>query len=115
MTHTLKELWQKSAQSYHDLTAIKYLDHKNICQVSYNELDEMISMIGRGLAVKDYSASHIAIIGESSHMWVASYFGIVTGDNIAVPLDASLPEDEITELINRADCEALNCNKKTCR
>ena len=112
MTHTLKELWQKSAQSYHDLTAIKYLDHKNICQVSYNELDEMISMIGRGLAVKDYSASHIAIIGESSHMWVASYFGIVTGDNIAVPLDASLPEDEITELINRADCEALFVSPK---
>jgi long-chain acyl-CoA synthetase len=112
MTHTIKDLWQKSALSYPDLTAIKYLDHKNICRVSYRELDEMISMIGRGLLVKDYSSSHIAIIGESSYMWVASYFGIVTGGNIAVPLDASLPEDEITDLINRADCEALFVSPK---
>lgn len=112
MTHTLKDLWQKSALSYQDLTAIKYLDHKNIRTVSYSELDDMISMIGRGLLVKDYSSSNIAIIGESSYMWVASYFGIVTGGNVAVPLDASLPEDEIIDLINRADCEGLFVSPK---
>lgn len=112
MTHTLKDLWQKSALSYQDLTAIKYLDHKNIRTVSYSELDDMISMIGRGLLVKDYSSSNIAIIGESSYMWVASYFGIVTGGNVAVPLDASLPKDEIIDLINRADCEGLFVSPK---
>ena len=51
--------------------------------------------------------SHIALIGATSYLWIASYFGIVDGGNVAVPLDVSLPAEELCELIDRADVTIL--------
>ncbi|MBE5836283.1 MAG: acyl-CoA thioester hydrolase, partial [Butyrivibrio sp.] len=85
MKHSLKELWAQAASRYSDMTAIKWLDHKDIHSVRYQELDDDIDRIGRGLAANGYDHAHIAIIGESSTFWIAAYLGIVTGNNVAVP------------------------------
>ena len=45
--------------------------------------------------------------GATSYLWIASYFGIVDGGNVAVPLDVSLPAEELCELIDRADVTIL--------
>lgn len=47
------------------------------------------------------------MIGATSYLWIASYFGIVDGGNVAVPLDVSLPAEELCELIDRADVTIL--------
>ena len=112
MKHTLRELWSQAASRYSDMTAIKWLDHKDIHSIRYQELDDDIDKIGRGLAANGYDHAHIAIIGESSTFWIAAYLGIVTGNNVAVPLDAALPTDELVELIGRADCEGLFLSPK---
>ena len=112
MKHTLRNLWEQAAASYSDMTAVKWLEHKDISSISYRELSEDIDRIGRGLSASGYDNDHIAIIGESSMFWIASYLGIVTGNNVAVPLDAALPINELTELINRADCRGLFLSPK---
>jgi len=108
----LRQLWSASAANYSQIPAIKWLDRKDICECSYEELNDMISKIGRGLAAAGYSGSHIAIIGESSVYWMASYLAIVTGNNVAVPLDANLPAEDLVDLINRSDSEALIISPK---
>ncbi len=109
---TIRDLWSKAAASYPDIPAVKWLSGKNICEKNYLEINDNINKIGRGLSAMNYSHSHIALIGESSHYWISCYLGIVTGNNIAVPLDANLPAEELCELINRSDSEALFISPK---
>lgn len=108
----LRELWSASAASFAQIPAVKWLDHKEICECSYEELNDNINKISRGLAAAGYSGSHIAIIGESSAYWITSYLAIVTGNNAAVPLDANLPAEDLVDLINRSDSEALIISPK---
>ena len=50
---------------------------------------------------------HIAILGASSYAWITAYYGTVISGSIAVPLDANLPEEDLCELIDRADATTL--------
>ena len=49
----------------------------------------------------------MAVIGATSYPWLVAYFGTVNCGSVAVPLDASLPAEELCELIDRADVTVL--------
>ena len=59
------------------------------------------------LAAIGEQGKHIAVIGPNSYSWVVAYFGIVDSGSVAVPLDANLPDEDLCELINRADVTTL--------
>ena len=44
----------------------------------------------------------IAIIGENRYEWEIAYLAIVCGVGIVVPLDRSLPENELEKLVERS-------------
>lgn len=54
----------------------------------------------------------IAVIGENRYEWGLSYLAITCGTGIVVPLDKSLPENEIQSLIERSEVEAICYSKK---
>ena len=45
--------------------------------------------------------------GMTSYPWLVAYLGTVNSASVAVPLDVSLPAEEMCELINRADVTVL--------
>lgn len=47
--------------------------------------------------------AHIAITGMTSYPWLVAYLGTVNNAGVAVPLDVSLPAEDMCELIDRAD------------
>ena len=50
---------------------------------------------------------HIALLGENSYAWIASYFAIVNGGNVVVPIDNQNTPDDIARLVKRADVSLL--------
>ena len=62
-----------------------------------------------GMGLKD---SKIAVTGENSHRWALSYFTVVTGVGVIVPIDKSLQIGEIDNLLRRADVELLFVSPK---
>lgn len=50
---------------------------------------------------------HAGVIGATSYNYLASYIGAMIGGNTGVPIDAQLSPDDIAELLDRADVEAL--------
>ena len=54
----------------------------------------------------------IALIGENRYEWGLSYLAIVCGTGVVVPLDKSLPENEIKSLIERSGAEAICYSQK---
>lgn len=109
---TIGELWEKALNSYADRPAVRWLEKKNVKERSYGELGEDICAVRSGLAEEGFHKDHIALIGTSSVEWVTAYFAITTGDNVAVPLDAGLPAEDLIELLNRAHAKALFLSPK---
>lgn len=108
----LRTLWDNAAHNYHDLPAVRWLEKKEIKEATYGDLNKKVENIRAGLAAGGFNGAHIALIGESSLSWIASYLGIVTGNNVAVPLDALLPAEDLIELLVRAEVQVLFVSPK---
>lgn len=108
----IRDILEESARKHADIKAVKWLAKKEIQERSYRELAENIAMVRKGLLAEGFQGKHIALIGASSVEWIESYLGIITGRNVAVPLDANLPGEDLVDLIDRSDSEGLFLSPK---
>ncbi len=107
MGSLIRDIIEESGKKYSEFTAVKWLNKKEILAKSYHEMAQDIVAIRKGLLAEGFEGKHIALIGGSCVEWIESYLGIVTGRATAVPLDAGLPAEDLIDLINRSDSEAL--------
>ena len=108
----IRNMIEESSRKYADIKAVKWLQKKEILDISYAELMNDVVTVRKGLMSEGFAGKHIAIIGSSSVEWIESYLAVITGKTVAVPLDAALPEEELIELINRSDAEGLFLSPK---
>ena len=108
----IREILEESVQKFGEVKAVKWLNRKEVLERSYSEMLRNVISIRKGLLAEDFAGKHIALIGTSSVEWIESYLGIITGCATAVPLDAALPCEELIDLINRSDSEALFLSPK---
>ena len=106
------EIWDEALKNYAENPAVRWLIKKDVAERSYKELGDDIYAIRKGLSTKGYHSAHIALIGTASVEWIGAYLAITTGDNVAVPLDAGLPAEDLLELLQRSDSEALFISPK---
>ena len=115
VSSTIRELIINAEASYGDMDAFRYKaksdnqDGKKTVVVdkTYTELKQDTEKFSAALEAIGEKNAHVAILGASSYEWVVAYLGTVNGGNVAVPLDAQLPPEEICELLDRADVTAL--------
>lgn len=112
MGKLIRDILEESAGKYSGIAAVKWLKKKDILERSYKELMENVVAVRKGIQAEGFAGKHIALIGVSSVEWIESYLGIITGNTVAVPLDAGLPLEDLTDLLNRSDSEALFLSPK---
>ena len=101
---TIREILVQSCKKYGNADAIRYKEGKNsITSRSYYELKSDSERFSAVLHALGEQGSHIALTGMTSYSWLITYFGTVNSGSVAVPLDVSLPAEEMCELIDRAD------------
>ncbi len=108
----VRDIIEESEKKYADIIAVKWLKKKEIFERSYQELMEHVVNLRKGLFAEGFQGKHIALIGSSSVAWIESYLAVMSGKTVAVPLDAGLPGEDLIELINRSDSEALFLDPK---
>lgn len=106
------DILEESEKKFSEIRAVRWLKKKEIYEISYRAIMENVRAVRNGLSEEGFLGKHIALIGSSSVEWIESYLGIITGKTVAVPLDAMLPIEDLTELINRSDSEALFLSPK---
>ena len=79
---------------------------------THKEIRDMIDYLGTALISLGLKDKRIAVIGENRYEWELAYMSVVCGTGIVVPLDKSLPENELEELIERSQVEAIFYSKK---
>ena len=72
----------------------------------------MINGLGTALIHMGLKGKRIAVIGENRYEWEIAYLAIATGTGVVVPLDKSLPENELRNLIERSGVEAIFYTQK---
>ena len=67
----------------------------------------MIDNLGTALISLGLKNKRIAIIGENRFEWEIAYLAVVCGVGTVVPLDKSLPENELRKVIARSEVEGI--------
>ena len=80
--------------------------------VTHEEFRNMVDYLGTALISLGLKDKRIAIIGENRFEWCLSYLAVACGTGVVVPLDKSLPENELSELVARSEVEAIFYSKK---
>ena len=109
----LKDMLNKTGKLYADRPAYKIKVEEGKYQTyTHKEVRDMINNLGTALINLGLKGKRIAVIGENRYEWEIAYLSIVCGTGIVVPLDKSLPANELELLIERADIEAIFYTKK---
>ncbi len=104
----LRELVKESAKNYGNAPGFKYKDRDGkIVEKTYSEFDVDIDSLGTALINLGLKGKRISILSENRYEWGVSYFAVVNGAGIAVPLDKYLQENEVVNLIGRGKVEAI--------
>lgn len=108
----IRDILEESEKNYSEISAVKWLKKKEIHERNYKELMNNVITLRKGLLAEGFTGKHISLIGTSSVEWIESYLSIITGNTVAVPLDAGLPVEDLIDLINRSDSEGLFLSPK---
>ncbi len=109
----LKDMLNKTRELYGEKTAYKIKIEKDKYKTfTHNEVRDMVNYLGTSLIHLGLKGKRIAIIGENRYEWEIAYLSIVCGTGVVVPLDKSLPENELEDLIERSGIEAIFYAKK---
>ena len=110
----IKDMLKKSGEQFGDRPA--YIFKTDVPgkfrEMSHKEYREQVDALGTALIDLGLKDKRIAVISDNRYEWGMAYLATVCGTGIVVPLDKSLPENEIESLINRSEVEAIFYSNK---
>ena len=108
-----RELVHLYKTTYKDQTAFEYKltpDSSEYITKSYEQFASDIENLGAYLLKNN--CKRIAVIGNNRYEWCVTYLGTTTAGLVIVPLDKSLPDNEIIGLIRRAKVDTIVFDNK---
>ncbi len=101
----LNELVIASAKKYDEkiLYRCENITYKNFCSKVQALKNALINM--------NLKNKKVAIISENRYEWEIAFLATISAQNIVVPIDKTLPKNEIETIINRTKVEAIFYSK----
>ncbi|HHY25018.1 MAG TPA: AMP-binding protein [Clostridiaceae bacterium] len=88
--------------------AFKYKDKSNnVIEVTYKQFRADTHSLGSALTALGLNNLHVACIGNNSYPWVTAYLTMLGSAGVFVPIDKELPSEDIINVINHSDSEAM--------
>ena len=104
----LKDMLNKTKDLYGKRPAFKLKDENGkYKEISHRVVREDIDKLGTALLTLGLKGKRVAVIGENRYEWEVAYLSVVCGVGVVVPLDKSLPENELKRVIERSGVEAV--------
>lgn len=103
-----KELINIFKTEYKDMLAFQYRlspDDTDFINITYKKFAQDIENLA--VALLKQNCKRVAIISPNRYEWCVSYMAIVSSGLIAVPLDKSLPENEIINSLERSNTDSI--------
>ncbi len=105
----LKQLMNKRADESPEGVAFFFTeDDGNVRKVSCAQFRDDVNALGTYLYAKGFrGGKHCGIVGPNSYEWLVAFFALANGGNVALPLDARQPVENLIRLMARGDAAAL--------
>ncbi len=112
--NNLKEMMKNSKEKYANEVAFKFKTEipGKLRTENYEEFTDKVDALGTALISIGLKDKRIAVISENRYEWALAYLSIANGTGVVVPLDKSLPENEIISSIERSEVEAIFYSSK---
>ena len=113
--NNFRELINRYSTLYADKVAFEFKRTPNSTEhikITYSQFVDDIKSLATSLLELGLAQKRIALIGPNRYEWCTSYLAITSSDMIVVPLDKSLPDNEIEDLILRSKAEAIIFDKQ---
>ena len=109
----LKDMLNKTRKLYGDKIGYKIKTGQGTYKTyTHKEIRDMINYLGTALISLGLKDKRIGVIGENRYEWELAYLSVICGVGIIVPMDKSLPANELEEVIERSEVEAIFYSKK---
>lgn len=102
-----KQLVDANADTHPQETAFQFHHNKQLITIMYQKFRDDIQTLCSYLFQKGLFRSKIAVLGENSYEWILTYFSVVMSNNIIVPIDKELSNDDIAYLLDFSGAELL--------
>ena len=106
--NNFRELVNLYKTKYKELIAFEYKetpDSEEYIKITYEQFAKDIEDLACSLLKQD--CSRIALIADNRYEWCVSYLAITTAGLVVVPLDKSLPGNEIKDLLKRSESDGV--------
>ncbi len=114
----MAEMKKKQLKSLHHHLAMQATEFPNntlFCferggvdfSITYADFYDYVKAIARGMIHAGLGGGRVAIIGETSVEWIATYLATVISGGEIVPLDALLDKEQLIGFVNLAECDAF--------
>lgn len=109
----IREIINETVRLYPDNKAfiIKNKDMKTYTNITYKQFSEEINQLGTALIKTGFKNKKIAVIGKNRYEWALSYYAVVNGTGLVIPLDKGLPQSEIEASIERSKADMIICEE----
>lgn len=115
----LKDLITQSTELFGDRPAFKFKkrmykkgENVEFYTMTYKEFKKEIDNFGTALNSLGLENERIALISKNRYEWNSVYYAVTSGDKTIVPLDKSLPDNEIISLAVRSEAKAIVFEEK---
>ena len=95
-------------KKHNDKIAFSYFDKPgSIADITYFDFQNQVFKTTAGLEKSGLAGKKIAIIGDTSPMWVCIYLSILASGGVAIPLDKELDIEEIGKFMTWVQADAI--------
>lgn len=104
---SLWDMLQQRAVKMPDVIAFACLEKSEWQQITCLEFRDDVRRVALYLGKIGLHGAHVGILGKNTYRWLAAFMAIACSGNTAVPLDMGMPLEELSEVIQRMDVEAV--------
>lgn len=112
--NNFRELVNIRYPMFADKNAFEYrkTPQSEMINITYSQYINDIKSLGTALINLGLATKKVAIISPNRYEWCVSYLAVTTSNIIVIPLDKSLPNNEIQGLIKRSEADCVIFDKK---
>ncbi|MHC1696133.1 MAG: long-chain fatty acid--CoA ligase [Eubacteriales bacterium] len=109
-TRDLKEAMTVACSKYGDKPFLTWKKGDGKESLSYKNFARTVEALGTGLYNEGLMGKHVAIISETRWEYLVSYFAVVNGGGVIIPLDKELQPEQVKGFIKMGQAEAVICS-----
>ena len=95
-------------QKHGNRVAFSYFGPKRkVLDMTYAEFGHLIKKVAAGLTEQGYAKKRIALIGETSVEWLATYLAILATGGVAIPMDKELEIPVIEGFLDSVNADGI--------